>query len=94
MPLLLETNDPEILATVKMLLAEDRNLSPKMLSAFLQDIGIDMSPQQAGWWLRRTRAFRKRRSNSGALWTPIPSRLRRLYEQFGFYHQVAQKAVR
>ena len=81
MPLLLETHDREILLIVQALLAEDRRLSPKVLSVFLQDLGISMTPERVGWWIKRTGAFRKHRRDTGAYWVPIPSRLRRLYEQ-------------
>jgi len=81
MPLLLGAHDHEILEMAKMLLAEDRLLSPKMLSAFLAQEGISMTPAQCGWWIRRTRAFKKRRRGAGAFWVPIRPRLQHLYKQ-------------
>ena len=83
MPLLLGTHDHEILELVRILLAEDRLLSPKMLSSLLAQGGIDMTPAQCGWWIRRTRAFRKKRRGAGAFWVPIRPRLQHLYKQLG-----------
>jgi len=83
MALLLDKDDREILALVQAILAEDPCLSPKMLSSFLEDLGIYRSPEQVGWWLKKTGAFKKRRRGTGAVWIPIPSRFRHLYETFG-----------
>jgi CheY-like chemotaxis protein len=82
MPLLLGPNDREILMMISVLLAEDHRLSPKVLSSFLEDLGIHKTPEQVGWWIKKTQAFKKHRRGTGAVWIPVPSRLRHLYEQF------------
>ncbi len=81
MPLLLGPHDHEILGIIKILLAEEDLLSPKMLSSLLVREDIDMTPAQCGWWIRKTKAFRKRRRGAGAFWVPIRPRLQHLYKQ-------------
>lgn len=80
---LLDSGDREVLAAVRVLLAEDPLVSPKVLSATLKELDISMTAAEAGWWLRRTGCFRKKRRRSGTLWAPIRPRLQRLYDQLG-----------
>jgi len=83
MAILLEDRDRDILASITFLLQFEDSVSPGLLSRALAEEGISMTPAELGWWLRRSRAFRKRRRRSGARWFPVRPRLQRLYDQLG-----------
>lgn len=83
MNVLLDEHADEILAAIHFHLTYEDVVSPKALSRTLAEMGVDLNEDRVGWWLRRSRAFKKRRRHGGSVWIPIQRRLNRLYQECG-----------
>ncbi|MGB6837491.1 MAG: hypothetical protein WBF66_07290 [Dehalococcoidia bacterium] len=74
--------DKYILMACRLLL-KDGPVFATAVSLILREYGHPVSAVAVGRWLRRSKAFKRHRRWWGNLWTPLPTRLERLYREHG-----------
>lgn len=78
--------DLQVLGAVHLLLRSEGVIWSSALSLVVKGLtGEPFSPEQAGKFLRKTRAFRRRRTAYGVVWHPIRGRVERLLAEHNIH---------
>jgi hypothetical protein len=78
--------DLQVLEAIRILLASEGVIWSSALSLVVEALtGEPFSPEQAGKFLRKTRAFRRRRTAYAVVWHPIRGRVERLLAEHNIH---------